>query len=551
MKETVFYFFGANLIDQLFIIITVIGLAVMLLLPFWLVKNIVLKIAITFLLLVGCFLLALHVFQLPGLVILFIYVLPSLLLAVIIYSFLPEKQLSQANNQDVFTVPFATSKGTQYINIVRGLGIFGAAGSGKTASGFVPIIKHAAERNIGGIVYDYKNFELTGLVQQFYQSSTLPVYTVCPHLPEHTHRVNPIHPSYLTSFFDANTIAAALLDNLLKGQQDNFFTQAAKGALAGVIWKLRNTFKGTTTENKCSLPYACAVLLKKSPEALVDFLTTDQEAAILAKAFLDSADSDRQMAGVMGSISNAVVQLASPEVFYTFSGNDFSLDVNHPNTQSLLCVVNHPKYEKTLSPFIATLLRCALLRMAERDRLPSMLLLDEFPTLRLADVSRIPATMRSYKIATVVGVQDKVQMTETYQEVTMKALIANLSAKILGKVNDPDTARFYEQYFELIDTPQKSVTRQNGMLATTGKASVTTSSREKAKHRAQEFFTLSPGELFFINEKGASKKVKVALEKYTKNAKKFNKDLLLLNPPNTTTNIEEHFQNILDEVRSL
>ena len=39
-------------------------------------------------------------------------------------------------------------------NIKRGIAIFGSAGSGKTESGFVPILKHAVERNIPCLCYD-------------------------------------------------------------------------------------------------------------------------------------------------------------------------------------------------------------------------------------------------------------------------------------------------------------------------------------------------------------------------------------------------------------
>lgn len=511
MQETLDYFFGASLADKGLISLVIISMSVSVVLSLRLVKSTLLSWFLIILVFVGSY----FPIGTTPLIHILIYIVPAILLGLVINGLLSGEE-EEKKSTNPFIVSYQTDKGTQYIDIVRGLGIFGAAGSGKTASGFLPIIKHAAGQGLCGMVYDYKDFELTELVQGYYQKSKVPVYIVSPHRPELSHRVNPIHPDYLTSYNDAHAFSSALMDNLLKGDGENFFSQAAKGAMAGVIWKLRNAFVDSNTPDKCSLPYATAVFLKKSPEALVEFLLSDDEASVLAKAFLDSAGSDRQMAGVMGSISNAVVQLASPEVFHVFSGNDIPLDLNRPGSEGLLCVVGHPKYEKVLSPFIATLVRCVLLRMSERDRLPSMLLLDEFPTLNLADVSRIPATMRSYGIATVLGVQDKVQMAETYKETTMKALIANLSSRILGKVNDPDTARFYERYFELVDEEHRSTTRREGILSTGGNASVTISSRERAKHRAQEFHKLRPGELFFLDEKGVSKKVRVVLEKKEK-----------------------------------
>ena len=88
-------------------------------------------------------------------------------------------------------------------NIKRGIAIFGSAGSGKTESGFVPILKHAGERNIPCLCYDYKNGEITEiahyLFSEFYDK-TSNYYTTFtnvlgpgkPFSPEvHTHRTAP------------------------------------------------------------------------------------------------------------------------------------------------------------------------------------------------------------------------------------------------------------------------------------------------------------------------------------------------------------------------
>ena len=62
----------------------------------------------------------------------------------------------------VWSVKFPIRNSSPLImqNIKRGIAIFGSAGSGKTESGFVPILKHAGERNIPCLCYDYKNGEI-------------------------------------------------------------------------------------------------------------------------------------------------------------------------------------------------------------------------------------------------------------------------------------------------------------------------------------------------------------------------------------------------------
>jgi len=74
-------------------------------------------------------------------------------------------------------------------NIKRGIAIFGSAGSGKTESGFVPILKHAGERNIPCLCYDYKNGEITEIAHYFFQDSKVKQATIIPHSPNYSDRV--------------------------------------------------------------------------------------------------------------------------------------------------------------------------------------------------------------------------------------------------------------------------------------------------------------------------------------------------------------------------
>lgn len=69
--------------------------------------------------------------------------------------------------------PIKNSKDLIILNIKRGMAIFGSSGSGKTESGFVPIIKHTGDRNIPCLCYDYKDGELTEIALYFYRNSNI------------------------------------------------------------------------------------------------------------------------------------------------------------------------------------------------------------------------------------------------------------------------------------------------------------------------------------------------------------------------------------------
>ena len=136
--------------------------------------------------------------------------------------------------------------------------------------------------------------------------------------------------------------------------------------------------------------------------------------------------------------------------------------------------------------------------MSVRNQEPSVLLLEEASTLKLLNMARIPATLRSYNISTVYVLQDKVQNDITYGDKESKAILANLSYQFFGKVNDPDTAKYYERFFELIKSKTKSVSFKRNTLDFDSRE--TTGEKEISKIRAHEFFRLQPGEFIYFGD---------------------------------------------------
>lgn len=118
--------------------------------------------------------------------------------------------------------------------------------------------------------------------------------------------------------------------------------------------------------------------------------------------------------------------------------------------------------------------------------------MEEAPTLRLPNMHLIPATLRSYGIATIYVMQDKIQNDMLYGDKASKAILSNLSYQFFGKVNDPDTAKYYERFFEIIKDPTKSVSRGHNLQFDTR---ITEGEKEIPKVRANQFFRLQPGSL--------------------------------------------------------
>ena len=88
-------------------------------------------------------------------------------------------------------------------NPFRGVLIVGGAGSGKTHTFVKGIIERSFEKEFSGIIYDYKYPSLSkiwyNLDKEHGDKIITKHYVINFEEPQQSHRVNPLHPSYLKS----------------------------------------------------------------------------------------------------------------------------------------------------------------------------------------------------------------------------------------------------------------------------------------------------------------------------------------------------------------
>ena len=94
-----------------------------------------------------------------------------------------------------------------------------------------------------------------------------------------------------------------------------------------------------------------------------------------------------------------------------------------------------------------------------------------------------------------------------------KAILANLTYQFFGKTNDTDTAKYYQDFFEIIKEKTISVSSSNSLKFD---SRITTSKKDVAKIRAFEFFKLKAGE-FVVFSDGVERKVRFLKPKIQKN----------------------------------
>ena len=438
-------------------------------------------------------------------------VCPLLLINTVGYVFL-HKEESPFKNDPKYQVSFATTKGIFKLeNIKRGASVIGSAGSGKTESVVLGFLQHFRKYDFCGVIHDYKNFEITEIAYPLFKDSPIPFYIIS--FDKIYHRVNPIAPRYLENEESVNEVSRVLLENLLEQRETGatgttkFFNDAAEGLLGGIIWKLKTSYP-----EFCTLPHLIAIYQYLNTESLVQFLETNTTSRAMADAFISGKDSERQTAGVKSTLANALKKISTRKIFMTLCEDEVPLNINSPENPAIISVVNNPKYDASYSAIVATIIHTIIKQMSERKAMASFLLMEEAPTIRLLNMHRIPATLRSYDIATIYVLQDKIQNDMMYGEKGSRAILSNLSYQFFGKVNDPDTAKYYERFFEIIKSSTTSVSRGYNLDFDTR---VTTGEKENPKIRSDVFFRLRPGE-FITYADGKDQKVKFELRKKTK-----------------------------------
>ncbi|MGO3184161.1 MAG: type IV secretory system conjugative DNA transfer family protein [Aequorivita sp.] len=444
--------------------------------------------------------------QLPLVQVALYLVCPLILINIGMYVFL-HKVDEPKSGIVKYQVNFATTKGNFKLdNIKRGASIIGSAGSGKTQSVVYGFLKHFQNEGFCGIIHDYKDFELTEMAYPLFKDGDIPFKVIS--FDKIIHRVNPIAPRYLENEESVNEVSRVLIENLLEQKESGttgttkFFNDAAEGLIGGLIWKLKTTYP-----RFCTLPHLIAIYQYLDTESLIQFLETNTTSRAMADAFISGKDSERQTAGVKSTLANALKRISTQRIFMALSADEVPLNINSPENPTVFSVVNNPKFETSYSPVIATIIHTITKQMSVRNSKPSFLLMEEAPTIRLLNMHRIPATLRSYNISTVYVMQDKIQNDMMYGDKASKAILSNLSYQFFGKVNDPDTAKYYERFFEIIKAPTKSISRGHNLDFDTR---ITTGEKEIPKIRADVFFRLKQGE-FITFADGKDKKIQFKL----------------------------------------
>ncbi len=364
-----------------------------------------------------------------------------------------------------------------WINIVnpfRATMVIGTPGSGKSFSVVLPFIRQHLKKGFSMCVYDFKYPDLSLVTYNHFlkarKSGKLPetarFYVINFENIQKSFRCNPLAPEWMESPIDAFESSRTILYNLNREwirKQGEFFSESAVSFFAAVIWFLKKYNNGRF----CTLPHAIE-LLQMDYDDLFAVLEQEKDVANIINPFINAhkRGAHEQLEGQLGSLKIAISKIISPEIYWICSGNDFSLDINNPESPKILCLANNPlrveMYGAVLSLFITRMLKV----INKKDQQPASLIFDELPTIYFRGLDTLIATARSNRISTLLGVQTIDQLIRDYGKEQANAITSNIGNVFSGQAAG-ETARFIQNRMGKILQERQSVNINRNVQSST------------------------------------------------------------------------------------
>lgn len=350
-----------------------------------------------------------------------------------------------------------------FINPFRGLLVAGTPGAGKSYFVIRHIIDQHIKKGFSMFLYDFKFDDLSKiaynkLLQYKANYKIRPAFYIINFDDlNRTHRCNPLDPQGMNDITDATeasrTIMLGLNREWIKKQGD-FFVESPINFLTAIIWYLRKYEDG----KYCTLPHVIE-LMQTNYDKLFAVLLKEPEIIALINPFISAYNNNAkaQLEGQVASAKIGLARLASPQLYYVLSGNDFKLDLNNPDAPKIICMGNNPQklqiYGAVLSLYISRMIKL----INQKGKLKCSLIFDEFPTIFFNNIDSLIATARSNKVATTLAVQDFSQLKKDYGAEQADVITGIVGNVISGQVTG-DTAKKLSENFGKIVQDKNSLT---------------------------------------------------------------------------------------------
>jgi len=354
-----------------------------------------------------------------------------------------------------------------FVNLFRALLVIGTPGSGKSFSVIEEIMRQLIEKRFAMVIYDFKFNTLTKKAYGYLQKSKLDneskntpypeMFFICFDDLRMTHRCNPMHQNLLENQSDAIDVAETLMKNLNPEwiKRQDYFSRSAISFTGACIWYLKK--KADESNLDICTPGHLAVLSTIKVEILMQIMMQDSEVRQILVPFKEALEKKamEQLAGQTSTVQISLSKLATKELFYVMSGNDFSLKINDPKNPKILSLQNNPERKQVYSAALGLYMNALLKKVNKPGKRPMALILDELPTLFIMLLRTIIDTGRENKIATVLGIQSFTQLVLDYGKDMAEVIYDNCANIICGAAKG-ETAKRLNELFGKIHQQQIS-----------------------------------------------------------------------------------------------
>lgn len=356
-----------------------------------------------------------------------------------------------------------------WINIVnpfRASAILGSPGSGKSFAIVNNFIRQHLRKGFSMYLYDFKFPDLSEIAYNYlYHNSsgykTLPkFYVINFDDPRKSHRCNPLAPQFMEDISDAYEAAYVIMLNLNKSwiqKQGDFFVESPIILLAAIIWFLKIYQHG----RYCTFPHTIELLNRKY-EDIFTIMTSYPELENYLSPFMDAwmSGASDQLVGQIASAKIPLSRLISPRLYWTMTGNDFSLDINNPKEPKVVTIGNNPDRQNIYSCALGLYNSRIIKLINKKNRLKCSVIIDELPTIYFRGLDQLIATARSNKVSVCLAYQDESQLARDYGDKEAK-VITNIIGNILSGQVVGETAKNLSERFGKIVQERESISNSS------------------------------------------------------------------------------------------
>lgn len=354
------------------------------------------------------------------------------------------------------------------VNVYRASIILGTPGSGKSFAVVNNYIKQMIAKGFAIYIYDYK-FDDLSVIAYNELLKNLDKYKVRPEFfvinfddPRRSHRCNPINPRFMVDISDAYESAYTIMLNLNKTwiqKQGDFFVESPIILLAAIIWYLRIYKDG----KYCTFPHAVEFLNKPYAD-IFTILTSYPSLENYLSPFMDAwqGGAQDQLQGQIASAKIPLSRMISPQLYWVMTGDDFTLDLNNPESPKILCVGNNPDRQNIYSAALGLYNSRIVKLINKKGQLKSAVIIDELPTIYFRGIDNLIATARSNKVAVCLGFQDFSQLNRDYGDKESKVIQNTVGNIFSGQVVGETAKNLSERFGKILQQRQSiSINRQD------------------------------------------------------------------------------------------